>query len=45
MGQDAGLGRNGETLDHFVEHLVQAGQYGQVVTGGIDADHRISRAV
>ena len=45
MGQDAGLGGNVETLDHLVEHLVQAGEDRQVVAGRVDADHRIPGAI
>ena len=45
MGEDAGLGRDLELLDHLIQHLVEAAQDAQIVTGRVDAHYRIAGAV
>ncbi|MNS90716.1 hypothetical protein D3C72_1247780 [compost metagenome] len=45
MGQHAGLRRNGEALDHVVQHVVELFQQRQAVAGRVDADDRIPATI
>ncbi|MCY1218751.1 hypothetical protein D9M72_307010 [compost metagenome] len=43
--EHAALRGNLEALDHLVEHVQQAPEHRQAVGHGVDADHRVARAV
>ncbi|EGY01774.1 hypothetical protein AZA_52040 [Nitrospirillum viridazoti Y2] len=45
MGQDAGLGGDGETLNDAVDQAGQVGQYRQAVRYRVQADHGVAAAV